>query len=691
MKRLAICAILAISGACFAQKATELGPAPIGNGSYTGRVAAIACDPTNASRFYVGGADGGVWRTLDGGATWKPLTDFMPTTAIGALAVDPTNPQVIYAGSGEANYANHSRYGLGLYKSTDGGDTWSVLGAGTFAGRCFSKIVIDPSNTQVLYASITPAGGFPEKAAAKGHPQANGPIGVFKSTDGGVSWGQLTSGLPNQAATDLVINPTNPQILYAAIGRIFGATENGIYKTTNGGSSWTKLVGGLPTTTLGRISLGISASNPARLYALITNSCDAAGNNGSTKGAYRTSDNGTTWTSIPVGSMQATYGWYLSTVAVQPTNPDVVIMGGFDIKRSTDAGATWSTVTAPHVDNHALAWDASGNLLNGNDGGVYRSANLGTNWTALNSGLGTIQLYAGIATSPTDPFFILGGMQDNGCNRRSTNTKVWTQVINSDGGWCEIDQTTPTRVFASYQGTGSIFRSTNSGNSFSQVNSGITGGDRSAFFSPFLIDPANSQHMLYGTHRVYESTNGGTSWTAISPDVTAGSGAIRSIVMAPSNPLVVYVATNDGLVSCSTDGGHTFTQRISGNPGWPRITREICVDPTNDQIVYLAGSVFGVDQIRRSTDRGVTWATMDSDLPDVPVNVLAIDPRFKTLYAGTDDGLYRADMNGTHWTRFANAFPHAPVIDIKVEPQRSRLVVATQGRGVWSVQLPVSR
>ena len=188
----------------------ELGPAPITNGDYTGRVSTVVCSPTNSSIYYVAGCDGGVWRTVDAGLSWTPLTDSMPTTAMGALALDPTNENIIYAGTGEANFANHSRYGLGLFKSIDGGNTWTHLAEDAFGGRCVSKIVVNPQNPQIVYASITRAGGFPAMAAAKSHPLANGPVGVFRSNDGGVNWTQLITGLPNLCATDLAIDPSNP-------------------------------------------------------------------------------------------------------------------------------------------------------------------------------------------------------------------------------------------------------------------------------------------------------------------------------------------------------------------------------------------------------------------------------------------------------------------------------------------------
>jgi len=667
----------------------ELGPAPIINGGYTGRVSAVACSPTDPNRYFAAGADGGVWRTTDGGSSWTPLTDHMPTSAMGALALDPLNENIIYAGTGEANYANHSRYGLGLYKSTDGGETWLQLAEDVFGGRCFSKMVINPLNSQIIYAAITRAGGFPELAAAKGHPGATGPLGLFRSDDGGSSWVQLTNGLPSLSTTDVAIDPSDPQTLYAAIGRIFGHPDNGIYKSTDGGDSWGKLGGGLPSETLGRISVAVAPSMASRIYTLITRPSDAFGGGASVLGAYRSDDGGGSWTSIPVGSIQATYGWYLSVVSVQPTNPDVVIMGGLSLRRSTNAGANWYTITPPHVDMHAIAWDADGRMVVGDDGGVHRTSNLGNNWTSHNNNLGVIQFYAGLSLHPTSDVTIFGGTQDNGSNRRNTDTMNWTQVFGGDGGWTQVDQSSPNRVFVEYQGTGNLYRSTNGGDGFSYVGNGISG--RNCFLPPFLINPDNSQRMLYGTHRIYQSLSGGTGWSALSDDLTDGAGAIRALAMAPSNPNVVYAATNDGNVLVSIDGGEDFAQILDDIPGWPRVTREMFVHPHDPLTMYLAVAVFGEDQVRRTRDAGQSWEILDGDLPDVPVNVVAADARYSTpvIYAGADDGVYRSADDGLSWHRYGIGLPRAAVIDMRLDVARARLIIGTQGRGAWSIPIGV--
>lgn len=668
----------------------ELGPAPLADFSdpYTGRVSAVACSRTDPNLYYVSGADGGVWKTTDGGVSWTPLTDHLPTTAIGALAIDPTNENIIYAGTGEANYANHSRYGLGLYKSADGGQTWQHLAQSTFAGRTFSRIAIDPLNPQVLYAAIGRAGGFPEMAAAKGHPDALGPIGIFKSSDGGVTWAQLLGGLSNQVGTDVAIHPTDPNIVYAAHGNIFGKNANGIYRSLDAGNTWTKYSTGLVDGRLsGRITIAIAPSQPQRLYALIGQPCDASGGSGETRGAYRSDDGGVTWTWLEtLPNIQATYSWFLSIVGVNPQDPNHVVVGGLSLYESKNAGATWTAITPPHVDLHGIDWDAAGRMVVGDDGGVHRR--VGSIWSSLNDGLGLVQFYAGLSTHPADAEVLLGGTQDNGSNIR-TGGLNWSQVFGGDGGWTQLDQAQPLRLFVEFQGSGNLFRSENGGTTVVGSGAGISTSDRNCFLPPYLIDPADSSRMLYATHRVYRSLNGGVSWQVLSADLTGGgSAAIRALALAPSDSNVVYVATNDGRVQRSGDGGATFTLLLTNHLGWPRVTREICVHPVDPNTVYLATAAFGVDQVQRSTDGGATWIALDGDLPDMPVNTLAVDPRGPdpVLYAGTEDGLYRSVDDGANWRRYG-ALPHTPVIDLRVETGRQRITAATQGRGAW--RLPI--
>lgn len=680
--------VMALASAVLAQE-EFLGPAPISNsGGQTGRIAALALSRVDPNLYYAAAADGGVWRTTDGGESWTSLTDFMPTQAMGALVMHPSDESILYAGTGEANYANHSRYGLGLYKTEDGGDTWDVLAADVFAGRCFSALAIHPQQPDIMYASITRAGGFPELAAAKGHPMAEGPLGVFRSMDAGETWEQLTNGIATVSASSVVVDHENPSIVYAAIGRIFGDPGNGIYKSVDGGDSWAKLTGNnLPTTDVGRISLAISPDDSSRLVANITQESNGGGGSAANRGVYMSLDAGQSW--FTLGQVnQATYGWYLNTVSIRPGFPETVIAGGLELRRFI-LGQGSSNITPPHVDMHAIEWDAAGRLVVGGDGGVHRSVNVGNSWESLNTNLCAIQFYAGLSTSPDDDEFVFGGLQDNGSVRRQEDGTTWTRIVGGDGGWTQIDQASPNRMFAESQGTGNLYFSDDFGDDFDYAAQGISSQDRNCFLPPYLIDPSDSSRMLYATHRIYESTNGGQSWNVISGDLTGGSGAIRALAMAPSNSMVVYAATNDGRVLRSDDGGSDWELIRTGHPGWPRVTRELTVDPTDPYVVYLAVASFGDEHVLRSANGGETWAEVDGDLPDVPVNVIGVDASGSTpvLYAGTDAGLFRSSDDGVNWVRYPEGLPHATVIDILVQPERGRLVVGTQGRGAWEVPI----
>lgn len=685
--RLAVAAILALVPFARAQPWVDEGPAPTtGFGGATGRVSAIVCSRTDPNRYYVAGATGGVWRTRNGGESWTPLTDHAPTTSIGALAFGSADERVIYAGTGEANFANHSRYGLGLLRSTDEGETWDVLGQSAFAGRCISDIVVDPSGT--LYVATARAGGFPTRAAAFGHPLAEDPVGVFKSADAGSTWSMLAGGLPSADVTGLVMDPRDARVLYACVGVIFGSPDNGVYKTTDAGATWTRLAPGIPDgTSLGRTGIALAPSNPDRVYVLAVNPADATGGGATSRAICRSDNAGASFTAFALTSMHATYGWYFTPLSVRPTNANEAYFGGLTLRRTTNAGSSTSNIAIPHPDVHAFAWDAAGRLLMGDDGGLHRQDAPGLPWASLNNGLSIIQAYAGLSSHPTDDTFVLAGLQDNGTVRHDTPTPLWTSIAGGDGGWTQIDQTSPLRVFCESQGTGNINRSTNGGTSFSWIGADISG--RNCFLPPYLIDPANPLRMLYATERVWVSTNGGTNWQPLSQDLTSGgSAAIRALAIAPSDSRFVYAATNDGRVLASEDSGATFALRLTGNPGWPRVTRELCVDPSDPRTVYLAGAAFGVAQVRRSTDAGATWESLDADLPDIPVHVIGVSrsPAL-TIYAGTDQGVYVSRDAAASWRRLGDGLPNAPVTDLLVQPERGRLLAGTMGRGVWTFSL----
>lgn len=695
----AVCVLLAASAAQ-AQMWTAIGPAPITNFSgASGRVAAVVCSPTDANKWFIGACDGGVWRTTDAGMTWTPLTDGLPTTAIGALALDPTNENVIYAGSGEGNFANHSRYGLGMYKSVDGGATWVVLGAATFSGRSFGRILVHPTNPQRVFAAVVGAGGGPERFGAKRHPQRTGARGVFVSADGGVTWMPVAGGLPAVDATDLEFDPVDPAVMYAGIGHVYGDAANGIYKSSDGGATWARLGGGIPEGTGGRVDVHVARSNRERVYAnfaIVSGGIGVGGSSvsgGGQLGGFVSVNGGATWGTMSVPSgLGASQQFYNNLITVSPTVETTVFVGGVNVVRSDNAGGTFTgNLPGHHPDYHAADWDASGRLVVGNDGGIGLSSDLGATFQSRNAGLQTLQFYAGLSTHPTDDTIVYGGMQDNGTARRSDpNSRTWTSVFGGDGGWTQIDQRDPARIFVEFQGAGNLFRSTNNGQGFPRATSSI--GGRHAFLPPFLIDATDSQRMLYATERVWESLDGGSTFVPVSADLTSGSPfAIRALAMSRTEPRFVYAVTNDHRVLASEDFGRTFVTRATEHYGWPRVTREVTVDRDDPRTVYVAGATFGAAHVRRSRDGGATFETLDGDLPDVPVQVIEADDRWITprLYAGADDGVYMSRDGGAHWVRLGVEFPHVAVIDLILEPTRmatpgrGRLIAATQGRGAW--------
>jgi MYXO-CTERM domain-containing protein len=665
----------------------SLGPSPLGNGN-GGRVTSIAPHPTDNNTFYIGAATGGVWKYQSG--TWTALTDKLPHGPIGSVAIDPQNPNVIYAGSGEANGCLHCFYGVGLYKSTDGGANWTILAEETFGGRTFSKLLVSPVNTQILYATITqPGKGYPGGfTAGKGHPRYDGPVGVFRSSDAGATWSQLTNGIPAQAASDIVMAPGDPNTMYAAIGLNPGDPSNGVYKTTNGGDTWTRLAGGLPTENVGRISLAIAPSRASRLYAQIArpnNEVMAGG--ASLLGIYVTDDAGMTWTAYTPMNHLGAQGGFNNVVAVDPANHDIAYFGGTNLLRTENGGMATATQNSLHVDYHAIAYTVAGDVLVGQDGGVNRRAAGANSWTSLNAGLSINQFYPGISVHPTDPEFILGGFQDNGSHLR--NAMGWRSVGGGDGGYTALHPANPDVMFVESQNASGLRRSTNGGQMFSSTI-GIASTDRTAFYN-VIIPTEDFNVFLLATHRIYKSTDQGANWMPISDDITSGAPyAVRALAIPANNSQIVWAATTEDQILLSQDGGGTFAKKLDA-PGWRRTTREISVPPWSERSAYVSISRYGVDQVKMTNDLGDTWTTIDGDLPDLPVNCIetATVQGRKMVFVGTDRGVYYTCNDGMRWTRLGEALPNTVVNDIRYDATFNRVVASTMGRGVWFHEEPM--
>ncbi len=718
---------------------TEIGPAPItgqagngnvGNGTPTdsGRIAGIAADPTNAGVIYVASAGGGVWKTVDGGQTWSPLTDHVTDSSgqpvpefMGAIAVAPSNPQVIYAGTGEANFSGDSFYGDGVLKSTDGGADWTLEGEfdqnnfPLFQGTTISKIVVDPNDANTVYVAIAGSGVNGNFATT----------GIYESQNGGTTWTDTTTAISTfDAFTDLVMDPANPQTLYAAVGTPAGDASNGVYQTTNGGTTWAA-AGNFPMGAGdGRIALAIAPSSPTTLYASIAQPATINNPGSGLLSLEKSTDGGTTWNNVTndAPNYLGTQGSYDTALVVNNSNPNIVYAGGQAasdsskaVIESQDGGAHWSDITdpggatTPHTDHHAFAFDANGKLLDGNDGGIWRLDNNSTSspqWTDLNGNAGTglgITEFTGIALDPSDPDVAYGGSQDNG-TEKFTGSLEWDQVQGGDGGFVRVNPNNTQTIYHTFGwGTATdskgaydeIERSDNGGATWTNITAGISSSDQSNFYPPYVIDPSNHLRLVLGTNRVYESTNQGNSWTAISTPNTNGwntAAPIDSIAIAPSDSNTIYASAGNQTFVTTDDGAHWKERDVTG---FGSLVRDIVVDPTDSQTAYAVMGNFSIvpgGHVLMTTDGGQFWSDISVNLPNVPTWSIALDTRAAAhrIYVGTDVGVYASNDGGDHWVRFMSGFPDAQVVSLDLDPNLGILAAGTHGRGMWEIEVPVN-
>jgi photosystem II stability/assembly factor-like uncharacterized protein len=668
----------------------SLGPAPILNGQtpgaqpVSGRIASIAADPRDANTIYLAAAGGGVWKTTDAGADWTPLTDNQATLFMGAIALAPSDPNIIYAGTGEATNSALSFTGHGVLKSTDAGNTWTLLGSDVFDRHTISQIVVAPDNPDTVYVAV---GG-------SGVHGVVGGTGIWRSTDGGATWTNTTTTISTTASfSDVEIDPTDPQTLYAAVGSFRGSPNNGVYKSTDGGNTWF-VAGNFPIQASdGRITVAIAPSDPQTLYASVS----ASGQGGSSFGhlleVLKSTDGGDTWTALPNTPDLGGSGWYGLPLAVDPSDPNTVYAsaGGNPIVESNDGGITWFSLVVgadgngPHTDHHAFAFDASGHLLDGNDGGIWRLDNPtrgSLHWTDLNTNLQLTQ-YIGIAVNPTNPNIAYGGSQDNGTSEY-TGSLAWTLVRGGDGGFVRIDPANPSTVYHEFFNI-DLERSDDGGISWVQKSTGINHSDPSNTYVPYVMDPVNSQRLVLGTNRVYETTNRGDLWSPISQPGQGGwttSSNVDSLAIAASDENTIY-ASAGGHLFVTFDDGASWQQRDI--PGVTDHIQDIQIDPANNLTAFAVRDRFGGGHVFITTDGGQTWTDISGNLPDLPAYTLAIDPSSKTLYVGMDDGVYASTNQGGSWSRFGAGLPHAQVRDLELLPGLQLLAAGTHGRGMWEI------
>jgi photosystem II stability/assembly factor-like uncharacterized protein len=691
---------------------SPIGPTGIINPSWSshwgvssGRVRAVAVHPTDPLTVYIGAASGGIWKTNDGGDNWSDIgSNVNKMLTFGAIAIDSNNPNVIYAGTGEIFAGPGSKhFGKGLFKSNDAGVSWieptDDFGNITF----FGDLVVNPHNSSMLFAAL----GSGYLFLNQNQPNE----GLWKSSDGGVNWIRT---LDVQDAYDIVVHPTDPNIVYAATGGKF--TTSGFYVSTDAGENWVQSNTGLqPSTTIDRMQIDIAKSSPNILYAVIYDGMN------NTPKAYKTTDSGVNWNQISAGVKLSGYwqagnewydqGYYDLCIAVDPTDPNHVLVGNveihettngedFTVKRIPGGNDIWESVV--HVDYHCLVFTPSDpNVLYiGCDGGMYKSTDNGSSFLNINNNISTIQFYR-IASHPANENIMIGGAQDNWTSITFDlySMNPWRTVVGGDGMECFFDYDYPDNyVYASNQ-YGGLHKSNNGGNSFFHLRE-INGW----WITPFFMHPTDHLTLYSASNHIYRSTNGGSSFSIIKANVVQDN--VVAMAQSKVNPNNMILAGGgsavplpvDPLVKISTDEGFNWIDVTSNIPGEPRWIPRVVTHPRDENTMYIVRSGLSPgNKIYKTTDLGNTWENISGDLPDLPCWDLFVDPHNNNpnntnhLYAGMDIGVYRSTDGGSSWHYVSGDIPLMPVWDFDYVDYGTyaKIRIGTYGRSAYEMDLAV--
>ncbi|MGB7285129.1 MAG: hypothetical protein WBE13_22915 [Candidatus Acidiferrum sp.] len=670
-------------------------------------VAGVAGDPET---YYFGSVAGGVWKTTNGGLTWTPMTDKTGIMSVGAIAVAPSDPYVIYVGTGESCWRGNIAYGDGMYKSLDGGKTWTHIGL--VDSRHIARILVNPTNPDIVYV------------AAMGHAFApNEMRGVFKSSDGGKTWQKVLYKDEKTGAIDLSFDPSNPHVLFAALYEaqrypwkaVSGGPGSGLYKSSDDGTTWTHLEGhGLPSGVLGRIGVSVSGGDGNRVYAIIE---------AEKGGVYRSDDAGETWQLINPDHRFTQRAWYFHHIFADPKSVDTVYVLNTAVYRSTDGGHTFNFVRAPHGDNHGLWIDPTHPdwMINSNDGGATVSHDGGKSWTTQDN-QPTAEFYH-VATDNAFPYHIYGAQQDNSTvaiASRSDNGVIdntdWYDVGGGESGFVVPDPKNSDIVYAgSYDGLITRFDKKNhqeqdiSSWPLNPMGSGAADlKHRFQWTAPIMMSANDPGAVYHGGEAVFKSTDEGMTWTAISGDLTRNdktkqqsSGGpitqdntsveyydtIFALAESPIEKGLIWAGSDDGLIHVTRDGGEHWENVTSKEFGeWSKVKS---IDPSahSASTAYVAIDRHQLDDFRpyffKTTDYGKTWASITNGLPDNSyAQVVREDPKRKgLLYAGTETGIYISFDDGARWQSLKLNLPTTPVHDLTIKGDD--LVVATYGRSFW--------
>ncbi|GAA4464371.1 hypothetical protein GCM10023189_43530 [Nibrella saemangeumensis] len=687
-----------------ALRARHIGPAVM-----SGRIADLEGHPTDSRIMYVGSAGGGVWRSTDGGVTYKPLFD-KHVQSIGAVAVDPKSPdQVIWVGTGECWTRNSVSIGDGIYKSTDGGQSWANLGLAK--SERISAIKIDPANPNTVYVGVLGALWAP-----------NAERGVYKTTDGGKSWEKVLFVDENTGCADLAMDPKNPNVLYASFwearrtGWSFnsGGLKSALYKSTDGGKSWNKIHNGFPAGKLGRIAVAIAPSSPNILYTVIESE------KAETNGLYRSDDAGASWKRTNGDFELTVRPFYFSRIVVDPRNPDILCKAGLSGSISRDGGKTFTSLGAMHSDIHDIWFDiVNPNMLYvATDGGLYRSYN-GGSVLEMVKGLPLSQFYH-VSLDNAKPYKIYGGLQDNGSwygpsdSPGGIENRDWFNVGQGDGFRVFRHPTKANIVYSEIQGAEYIWRYDTERRQVKIIKPYAEANDPKLRFNwnAALTTSLHKPDRLYvGSQFLHRSDDMGETWVKVSPDLTTNnpakqqqeesgglsadnSGAenhctIFAISESPMDENLIWAGTDDGNLQVTTDGGKTWTNVVANVPGLPKNTWAYHLEPSrfdkNTCYAVFDGHTLGdmATHVYKTTDLGKTWTSIATgDIKGFARHIKEDLVSPNLLFLGTEFGLFVTVDGGQNWSPFTNNMPAVAVHYMAIHPDEHDLVLATHGRGI---------
>ncbi|MBR77632.1 MAG: glycosyl hydrolase [Flavobacteriales bacterium] len=695
-------------------KFRHLGPALM-----SGRISDIAIHPNNENIWYVASGSGGAWKTENSGTTWKPIFDNEKSYSIGCITLDPQNSDIVWIGSGENVGGRHVAYGDGIYKSVNGGKNWQNMGLKK--SEHISKIIVHPTNQNTIW--VASQGPLWSKGGERG---------IFKSTDGGKSWIQKLGDDEWIGATDLIIDPRDPKILYAATwqrhrtvaGYMGGGPGSNIYKSIDGGDTWKKIDKGLPKSNMGKIGLAISPQNPDVLYAAIEL-------NRRSGGVFKSSNRGESWSKMSDAVSGGTGPHYYQELYASPHNFDEIYLADNYMQVSFDGGKTFSRMneSEKHVDNHAVAFkkDDPNYILVGCDGGLYESFDKTKNWKFIDN-LPLTQFYK-IAVDNAYPFYyVYGGTQDNntqGAPSRTDNihgirNSDWFILLGGDGHQPATDPNDPNIVYVQWQ-RGNLNRHDRiTGENINIKPQPKIGEkiDRFNWDSPILVSSHNSKTLYFASQRLWKSEDRGDSWTAISKDLTnnieriqtpffgskqkwdnawdlyamSNYSTITSISESPKNSELIYIGTDDGIIQVTEDGGKNWRKtdfsKIIDLPN-TSFVNDIKADLYDENIVYAVFDNHKYGDFKpyvfKSINKGKTWKKISSNLPENTILWRIVQDHVdnQLMFLGSEFGVYFTNNQGQTWNKLKNGMPNISVRDLAIQKRENDLVVGTFGRGIY--------